>query len=842
MKKIMLLFALTMSCLASFAGNMIIGGETKRVDTLMHRIIGPGVTYTKLSLPDYPLSAYLMTVNLANQYNKVETFQAQNRVGSTEAMTNAYQRLSGSRHNSLGSVNGNFWIVSGQGQPTELLGVSHSGSALDGQLLTDPNNWNSGRTSDQEVLKQEIGFAVIDEARKAWICDMGFDGKVLVGSQSFKISEVNRNRVTPGANEIVLFNQYLGKATRTSTAGTEVVVKLAGGQTWGVSKNVQCTVMSKNNTGGTVIAAGQAVLSGHGTGKTFLDNISVGQTITLNLGVYTLESGERPTVRQMVTGNAYVLRNGQLTIRNTNEAYNSQLYPRTGIGASEDGKKLFLIVIDKKGSSVGANTTTMCNILKAYGAYNVTSMDGGGSAQMMIGGAIVNNPSDGNERPVANGWMVFNTAPDDNVVASLLFEEHSDIIIPAYGEYRPNILAYNQYGTLLSENFQNYTLTCEPSGLGTISSDGKTFYAGSTTASGSLKATFGTISVSHPLKIVNGNIFLRLDSVLTDTRDYKIEVISTAGTKEMMIDPSKVQWNVGDENVCVVSNGILRGISNGRTKLYGQLNDFKDSLIVKVEIADHSGYVYEDMSDVAKWSITAQSNWNAVLNHDNLPATWQHGSAVNYTYQTSRSPSLKLTYGYPLYSLPDSMKIYMNTGAIQVTKLFIGMRANNETTIVQKTLENIPNNGDTELVVDLSEFFDLADFAVYPIRLEYLSNQIALSSQQTGTAYTYAIRDITLYYKGVPVGLNQAFVQQQLPVYPNPVKLGEPLYVSTAAFASDKVKAELVGLDGRVLYTETLPHNELMVVLSLPKVAEGIYFLKLSNATNSKTVKIVFKH
>ena len=103
-------------------------------------------------------------------------------------MTNAYQRLSGSRHNSLGSVNGNCWIVSGQGQPTELLGVSHSGSALDGQLLTDPNNWNRGRTSDPELLKQEIGFAVIDEARKAWICDMRFDGKVLVGSQSFKIS------------------------------------------------------------------------------------------------------------------------------------------------------------------------------------------------------------------------------------------------------------------------------------------------------------------------------------------------------------------------------------------------------------------------------------------------------------------------------------------------------------------------------------------------------------------------------------------------------------------------------------------------------------------------------
>lgn len=843
MKKIILLMAFVGTCFVSFAGNLVIGGVTKQVDTLMHRTIGPGVTYTKLSFPDYPLSVYLMTVDLTNQYNKIETFQAQNQVGKTEAMTNAYNRLSTTGHQSLGSVNGNFWIVSGQGQPTELLGVSHSGSALDGQIQTDPNSWNRGRTSDTELLKQEIGFAVIDEASKAWICDMAFDGKVSINAgQSYAITEVNRNRVTPGTNEIVLFNQYLGSnKTRTSTAGTEVVVVLASGQTWGVNKDIQCTVVSLNNTGGTLVSANQAVLSGHGTGKTFLDQMTVGQTITLNMGVYTRENNERPLVRQMVTGNAYVLRNGELTIRNTNEAYNSQLYPRTGIGASQDGKKLFLIVIDKKGTSVGASTTTMCNILKAYGAYNATSMDGGGSAQMMLGGSIVNNPADGKERAVANGWMVFNTAPADNVIASLMFEESSDIIIPAYAEYTPNILAYNQYGTLLSDNFTDYTLTCTPAGLGEISADGKTFYAGSTTASGYLTATYGSVSVQHPLKIVNGNIFLRLDSLLTDARDYKIEVISTTGTKEMMIDPSKVAWTVRDETICTISNGILRGLSNGTTKVIGRLNDFKDSLQVKVEIASHSGLIYDDLSDATKWTITAQSNWNAVLNQENLPKNWNHGGAVNYTYQTNRSPSLKLTHGFPLYGLPDSMKIYMNTGAIQVSKLFVGVRANNETTILQKTFENVTNNADCELVVDFAELFTLSDFAIYPISLEYLSNQILLSSQTVGTAYTYAIRDITLYYKGVPVGLKQTSAPQTLMTYPNPVKSGQTVYVSVADFGTGKIKAELISLDGRTLYTESLSSEAQKLSVLLPRVACGTYFLKLSTSDKSEITKLIIE-
>ncbi|MDD4713155.1 MAG: hypothetical protein PHP34_07490, partial [Bacteroidales bacterium] len=61
-----------------------ISGVEKQMDTLEYRMIGPGIRYTRFVLPDYPLSAYLLTIDQTNPYNFVETFQAGNQVGKTE--------------------------------------------------------------------------------------------------------------------------------------------------------------------------------------------------------------------------------------------------------------------------------------------------------------------------------------------------------------------------------------------------------------------------------------------------------------------------------------------------------------------------------------------------------------------------------------------------------------------------------------------------------------------------------------------------------------------------------------------------------------------------------------
>ncbi len=61
-------------------------------------------------------------------------------------------------------------------------------------------------------------------------------------------------------------------------------------------------------------------------------------------------------------------------------------HPRTAYGLSQDGRYLYLLVVDgrMKGISEGASTQELGEWLKHFGAYTGINMDGGGSATMVI--------------------------------------------------------------------------------------------------------------------------------------------------------------------------------------------------------------------------------------------------------------------------------------------------------------------------------------------------------------------------------------------------------------------------------------------------------------------------
>ncbi|MEM7576022.1 MAG: phosphodiester glycosidase family protein [Planctomycetota bacterium] len=96
-------------------------------------------------------------------------------------------------------------------------------------------------------------------------------------------------------------------------------------------------------------------------------------------------------------------------------------HPRTAAGVSEDGKTLYVLVIDGRqfGHSVGATLPEMADLLIEMGADDAVALDGGGSSSL-IGrarflpehlreladpdgdGWVTNRPSDGRYRPIAN--------------------------------------------------------------------------------------------------------------------------------------------------------------------------------------------------------------------------------------------------------------------------------------------------------------------------------------------------------------------------------------------------------------------------------------------------------
>jgi exopolysaccharide biosynthesis protein len=117
---------------------------------------------------------------------------------------------------------------------------------------------------------------------------------------------------------------------------------------------------------------------------------------------------DKSLIREAVSGRQMLLDNGVQQSRST------RLEPRTAVGVTRDGKRLFILVADgrRKEYSNGLSYADMAQIFKQLGAYDAINLDGGGSSSFSIEVATgdfepINRPSDrSGERPVPNGLAV----------------------------------------------------------------------------------------------------------------------------------------------------------------------------------------------------------------------------------------------------------------------------------------------------------------------------------------------------------------------------------------------------------------------------------------------------
>ena len=375
----------------------------------------------------------------------------------------------------------------------------------------------------------------IDVDKKLWIESMSWKGYVSSGrwgaGQKHEIIQVNKYCRASG--EITLYNSFYGRdkkfqtieaaadnqsATLVDNLACEVYLGLNEGQQWGVAKDFTATV-KEVKSGGEAGTLGDYDLCLVGTAsyRTALEQLQVGDVVTINYGWQSYANGEIPELENAIGGNAIVMLDGELTGRNDDEQYNSQVYSRSAYGMSEDGKTLYMLVIDKStdpvyGISAGCNTSVMCQIMKQLGAWTVCNVDAGGSAQLMVQGDVVNTTTEGTPRAVANGWMVYSTAPEtveSDVVSRIEFLD-PELNVPVYTTYTPVVLGYNVYGELIDENVEGVELSLDNDALGEIV--GNSLQAGGEVATGNLTATYGNVKVTKPINVVNSEIAIRLPS------------------------------------------------------------------------------------------------------------------------------------------------------------------------------------------------------------------------------------------------------------------------------------------------------------------------------------------
>lgn len=92
-------------------------------------------------------------------------------------------------------------------------------------------------------------------------------------------------------------------------------------------------------------------------------------------------------------------------------------HPRTAVGIKADGTVVLVVVDGRSTDSRGMTLVELARFLLDEGVVTALNLDGGGSSTMVVRGKVVNDPSDGRERSIANALMILPGADRNQRIA-----------------------------------------------------------------------------------------------------------------------------------------------------------------------------------------------------------------------------------------------------------------------------------------------------------------------------------------------------------------------------------------------------------------------------------------
>ncbi len=347
---------------------------------------GVNVTNTVIKTTDGTLDIYVMTVDLANPYVKVDTL-----VGNGNTITSA--RGVGKMARDAGAVaaiNGDFFQM-GENSPLGL-------TVQSGNLVTSPAQRND-----------MYGFGLTRENRPVFTV-FKFQGTVTSPKGiNFTLSGINKPTYLADKgkrsdeNTLLMYTPRWGAKSRGIVSGLTGMVEMV------VEDDVVKEI--RVNQPAAAIPPNGYVLAGHGAAGTFLtENFQVGDQVQVNYRV----SPENDNLMAALGGQALLVDEGK---RHWFSQNITGKRARTAIGASQDGTTLYMVVVEGGNGSRGMTQEELADFMISIGAWTAVNLDGGGSSTMVarkLGDTSVsalNTPVYTTERAVPTALGIFSTAP-----------------------------------------------------------------------------------------------------------------------------------------------------------------------------------------------------------------------------------------------------------------------------------------------------------------------------------------------------------------------------------------------------------------------------------------------
>ena len=399
------------------------------------------------------------------------------------------------RNRALLGVNADFFPFTG-----DPLGLC----IIDGQLISEPAR------NRAVVGWSKNGTIIFDNPRlKAALTISNRAGRQIDG--------INRIRET---NQVIAYTDIYGTSTRNKYAGTDIVLT-SNDLPVRVGKTLKLTVTDiKLDAVDTPIPKGGMVISAGGPAAWFLkENLKPGDTVSVRFDVASAGANDWAKVEQAVGGGPWLVKNGSEFIDWAREGFKPNFactcHPRTAVGATADGKLLIVTVDGRQAISRGIDLPGLASLMKRLGAINAINLDGGASTAMSVAGIVVNSPSGGTQRQVANALLVHAQQPSSPELPNLSISGVAGEV--PLGSGAQLFLAWGDDAQMLTEDQLRHAVWGTTNGVGFVNQKG--YFTPTTLRRGTLNAIYGPQSVSLAVEVVSGKLAQLAVELTPDEKD-----------------------------------------------------------------------------------------------------------------------------------------------------------------------------------------------------------------------------------------------------------------------------------------------------------------------------------
>jgi phosphodiester glycosidase len=368
--------------------------------------VAPGILYSAYALRTSagPLSIHQLRVDLSNPSVRLSAALSYDQlIGDNEPVSSMARR-----YQAVAGVNADYFDIGDSGIPLNIM-------VKDGELFRNPCRRVAlavGRDRSVRIVRYRWNASIVLAATR----------------QSYWVAGLNTGIIPDGLTVLSNVRGYGAPAPGPKTRQTVVELTPAKTELGASLLALQGIAPAASGAAGgryTVkeiwpqqayyapFPRSEILLVGRGHAAVWLlHNVRAGTAIDVDLDTNPDWQGT-PTV---VGGGPLLVQNGRIINDPYNPIPNERNYrhPVSAVGISQDGKTMLLVAIDGRQPrlSVGLTQPQLASYMQWLGAYQAMEFDSGGSVTMTVRfpgrrePVVVNSPSDGHERAVANALLI----------------------------------------------------------------------------------------------------------------------------------------------------------------------------------------------------------------------------------------------------------------------------------------------------------------------------------------------------------------------------------------------------------------------------------------------------